>query len=78
MQSFTLFQNFANSRLPDDPFFLISRIRASHWKNTPLFAKKGTSVVYVLGVEGPGSRWTAKGARMSETGLLWIWNENPD
>ena len=28
------------------PFF-ISRIRASHWKY-PLFAKMGTSVVYVL------------------------------
>ena len=30
------------------PFFLVSRIRASHWKNTPFFAKMGTSVVYVL------------------------------
>ena len=26
------------------PLFLISRIRASHWKNTPLCAKMGTSV----------------------------------
>ena len=30
------------------PFFLISRIRASHWKNTLFFAKMDRSVVYVL------------------------------
>ena len=30
------------------PLFLVSRIRASHWKNTPFFAKMGRSVVYVL------------------------------
>ena len=33
--------------LQNDPFFLISRICASQWKNTPFFAKMGTSVVYV-------------------------------
>ena len=47
-QNFTLFQNFADSCLQNEPCFLISRIRASHWKNTPLFAKMGTSVVYVF------------------------------
>ena len=41
---FTLFQNFADSCLQNDPFFLISRIRASPWKNTPFFAKMGTSI----------------------------------
>ena len=54
MPNFTLFQNFADSCLQNDPFFLISRIRASHWKKSPFFAKMGKSVVYVL-VEGePG------------------------
>ena len=39
------------------PFFLISRIRASHWKNSPFFAKMGTSAVYVLvGSGGDGER----------------------
>ena len=39
-------------------FFLISRIRASHWKNTPFFAKMGTSVVYILvGGRGRGHGW---------------------
>ena len=45
---FTLFQNFADSGLQNDPFFLVSRIRACHWKHTPFFAKMGTSMVYVL------------------------------
>ena len=39
------FQNFAGSCLQNDPF---SWFRASHWRNTPFFAKMGTSVVYVL------------------------------
>ena len=47
-QILPFFQNFADSCLQNDPFFLISRIRASHWKNTPFFAKMGRSVVYVL------------------------------
>ena len=56
MQNFTLFQKFADSCLKNDPFFLISRTRASHWKNTPFFAKMGTSVVYVLvGSGGAGA-----------------------
>ena len=43
----------------NNPFFLISRIRVSHWKNTPFFAKMGTGVVYVLvGSGGPGTAIT--------------------
>ena len=45
MQNFTLFHNFADPCLQNEPLFLISR---PHWKNTPLFAKMGISVVYVL------------------------------
>ena len=35
MQNCTIFQNFADPCLQNDPFFLISRIRATHWKNAP-------------------------------------------
>ena len=41
MPNFTIFQNFADSCLQNDPFFLISRTRASHWKNTPFFRENG-------------------------------------
>ena len=47
-QILPFFRNSPNSCLQNDPFFLISRIRASHWKNTPFFAKMDRSVVYVL------------------------------
>ena len=39
MQNFTLVQTFVDSCLQNDPFFLISRIRASRWKNTPFWRK---------------------------------------
>ena len=42
-------QNFAaDSCLKNYPFFLISGSRAPHWKNTALFAKMGTNMVYAL------------------------------
>ena len=39
----------------NDPFFLVSQIRASHWK-MPLFSRKWVRAWYTfwLGVEGPG------------------------
>ena len=37
MSNVTLFHNFADSSLQNGPFFLISRIRASHWKISGFF-----------------------------------------
>ena len=54
MQNFTLFQNFADACLKNDPFYLISKIRASHCKNTPFLAKMDTRMVYAL--VGSGGR----------------------
>ena len=49
---FSKFRGFMPAKWP---FFLVSWIRPSHWKNTPFFAKMGTSVVYVLvGSRGAG------------------------
>ena len=45
---FTPFQSFADLRLKNYPFFLISRIRAYLWKIAPFFTKVGTSMVYLL------------------------------
>ena len=42
------------------PFFLISRIRASYWKNTPFFAKMGTSEAYVLVRSGGGAGYESQ------------------
>ena len=39
---------FLRDLMKNDPFLLISRIRASHWKTTPFVAKMGTSMVYAL------------------------------
>ena len=58
---FTLFQNFPNLCLKNHPFFLNPRIRAYLRKNTPLFAKVGTSVVYVLIGRKGGSLISCKG-----------------
>ena len=54
MQNFTLFPNFASSCLENDTFFFISRIRVSHWKKCPFFAKMGTSKIYALLRSGDG------------------------
>ena len=44
--NFTLLQNFADSCLKNDLFFSISRIGASHWKNTP-FSRKWVRAWYM-------------------------------
>ena len=55
MPNFTLFQHFADSCLQNDPFFLISRIRASHWK-IPLFSRKWVRACILFGRE-LGAGW---------------------
>ena len=58
---FTLFQNFPSSCLKNHPFFLNPRICAYLRKNTPLFAKVVTRVVYVLIGRKEGSLISCKG-----------------
>ena len=48
MPNFTLFQNFADSCLQNDSFFLDFANSPFPLKKYPFFAKMGTSVVYVL------------------------------
>ena len=76
---FILFKNFADLNLTNYHFFLISRICAYLGKNTPFFAKVGTSVVYVLigsGGRGDSSRYShvrfivIMGTPISGTGRL--------
>ena len=41
MNTCQIFKYFVDSCLQNDPFSLISRIRALHWKNTPFFREDG-------------------------------------
>ena len=54
MQHFTLTRNFADLFLKNDPFFLISWIRASHWKIHSSSRKRVRTWMYAL-------RWRQNG-----------------